>query len=260
MSQTNNQQDRSLPRSRPPFWQRKRYRLALVLVLIILLGGIGIFSINDAISKAQTANLIASVTASATNPAPYSGTLALSDSLRDGTNKSFGWDTDAGCDFANGAYVVSSVSGCFAEGTRNAALSHDVAFQSTMRVKSAGCGTILFSSLSSFYSYTHNFDICTDGSYSIYFSGQNIKRLASGYSSDILKGVNQPNVIAVVARNGDADLYVNYQKVSHIDITYPSYSVEGVIGVSSSQISVNRSPDNSPLPDVIFNDAKIWKL
>ena len=62
-------------------------------------------------------------------------------------------------------------------------------------------------------------------------------------------GLNQSNVIAVVANGGTLDVYVNNQKVDRInDNTYS----EGQIGVFAG--STNNSAE------VTFNDARVWVL
>ena len=62
-------------------------------------------------------------------------------------------------------------------------------------------------------------------------------------------GLNQPNVVAVVANNDSIALYVNHQFItSAIDNTY-----------SQGQIGVAADNDNSPTT-VVFRSAKVWTL
>ncbi len=71
--------------------------------------------------------------------------------------------------------------------------------------------------------------------------------LHRGSSSAIHKGLNQSNLVAVVASGSSIDLYVNIQKIDHLSDS--SYS-QGVAGVFAMVV-------NGPT-EVKFNNAKVW--
>ncbi len=75
------------------------------------------------------------------------------------------------------------------------------------------------------------------------------QELQGGTSSTINTGLNQSNVIAVVATNNNFDFYVNKQFIINVkNTTYNSGSI-GVIAV----------PRNS-LTEVAFSNAKVWRF
>ena len=71
--------------------------------------------------------------------------------------------------------------------------------------------------------------------------------LVSSWSAAINAGLNQPNLLAVVASGRTIDLYVNHQK---IDSVHDSSYSQGQIGVSAIDL---KSPT-----EVVFRDAKVW--
>ena len=100
--------------------------------------------------------------------------------------------------------------------------------------------------LGSFY----DFLIGQDGSYALYrydSDGSPAKTLSKLSSSAIHTGLNQVNVIAVVASGGTLHLFVNHQVIASVtDTTYGS----GAIGLVADAL-------NNP-SEVIFSDAKVW--
>src|SRR6266704_5543585 len=80
-------------------------------------------------------------------------------------------------------------------------------------------------------------------------NGNNCKfnALRSGSSPAINTGLNQTNLVAVVASGSTIDLHVNNQKIdSYSDSTYS----QGLIGVAAADV-------NNPT-EVVFSDAKVW--
>jgi hypothetical protein len=96
------------------------------------------------------------------------------------------------------------------------------------------------------------FAITPDGSYHFDVVNGNGLSLPSaikqGTSSAIQKGLNRPNLLAVVAIGNKFDLYVNNQ---HIDTVADSALSAGKIGLAAEEVS-------NPT-DVIFNNAMVWK-
>ena len=94
------------------------------------------------------------------------------------------------------------------------------------------------------------FRIGRDGSYILYLSnGNNVTTLRQKATSAIKTGLNQMNLIAVVAQGNKFDFYVNKQ---HVDTVTDKTYIEGRIGVAADD-------DNNPT-EVMFNNAMVWIL
>src|SRR5207244_553512 len=95
------------------------------------------------------------------------------------------------------------------------------------------------------------FEVCQDGTYlfSRYldFTGNNVKDLAGGSSAAITTGLNQTNVIAVVAQGSTLSIYVNKQKIASAN---DSTFTHGQIGLFADV--------NTHHTDAAFNNAKVW--
>lgn len=207
-----------------------------------------------------TTTAIAQINATATiiaeNPDPYppnTGKLALFDPLRD-NSEGYSWvqnnDTNGSCTFTGGAYQVSSpisplYHGCAALNTNFSNLAYEV----SLKIVAGDCGAIIFRANLAIYHYYY-FRICQNGTYQLLLytnNGLPTKTFASGFSPVINSGLDQSNVIAVVANNNFIAVYVNHQFVS--GVTDGSYS-EGQIGVVA---------DNDHNPTVVlFSNVKVW--
>jgi len=202
------------------------------------------------------ASAVAAVQASATaairsgqqNPyAPYAGTLALYDPL---SNNSLGngWDEGVNCTFTGGAYHASKPQGgnnpCIARGTDFG----NFAYEAQMTIIRGDCGALIFRADGSNGKFYY-FRICQDGTYALirYDSFTSTQTLQSASSPAIKTGLNQANVIAVVAIGGGIDLYVNQLKIPSMnDGTY----TKGQIGVAA---------DSSSNPtEVVFSNVRLW--
>ena len=89
-----------------------------------------------------------------------------------------------------------------------------------------------------------------DGSYEIFFcAASTCTTLTTGNSSAIKQGLNQNNLIAVIAQRSTIGLYMNHQLIDHLDdSTY-----------SSGQIGVIALPYKSgSATEVAYNNAKVW--
>lgn len=73
--------------------------------------------------------------------------------------------------------------------------------------------------------------------------------LTGGSNAAINSGLNQPNLLAVVAQGDHIYLYVNKQPVAHV--------TNGVIG--SGQVALFAGNTSGPT-DVAFNNAQVWAL
>ena len=188
-------------------------------------------------------------------PYPPYGTLALDDPLSDnshGYSWSEGGDSLGTCDFTGGAYHVNAIQQNQGKGCVASTNFSDFAYQIQMTiVKGDGGGDIIFR------------DDETKGNGYYFFIGQNgsyelgtynnckvnctLKPLRNGYSAAINTGLNQSNLVAVVASGSTIDLYVNHHKIdSYSDSSYS----QGQIGVVAFDV-------NSPT-EVVFSNAKVW--
>jgi hypothetical protein len=115
------------------------------------------------------------------------------------------------------------------------------------------CGGIVFREDSTEGYKDYTFDICQDGRYSIdidqgaALTYNNIK--AGTTTPGLHKGLNQANLVAVVAQGQNFSLYVNKQLVTTFrDTTYGS----GRIGVAVW--------DDTNATDVSFANQRVWRL
>jgi pSer/pThr/pTyr-binding forkhead associated (FHA) protein/tetratricopeptide (TPR) repeat protein len=268
----------------PPPQPQRRARGAITafmaLVLLVIIGSSGLIYYTQVFYPAQLkAHAVASATALASdhatgtvqaqatatasliasNPNPYlpgSGTVALYDPLND-NNRGYHWDSvtnsSGTCGFTGQAYDVSTPRNnffffCTAEATNFS----NFAFEAQMQILKGDCGGLIFRADAN-NGKLYLFDVCQDGSYSLYlyrnFSGTTAKTLGSGSSAAITTGLNQTNVLAVVAQGTALDLYVNNQKIDSVsDGTY-----------SHGQIALAADASNDPT-EVAFNNARVWTL
>ncbi len=93
--------------------------------------------------------------------------------------------------------------------------------------------------------------ISNKGTYALDIDNQQgfVSQLTSGSSSAIKTGLNQSNLVAVLARGSQIYLYVNGQYLASAqDSTYKN----GAIGVIAE--------DDGHPTEALFSDAKVWKL
>lgn len=182
-----------------------------------------------------------------------SGKPVLQSSLR--TNDAyqwleFDWKTFGSCTFKGGAYHDSTALGspysfCTA-GSSKASFSN-CAFQVEMTIMRGDMGGIAFRG------GTYYFLIGQNGSY--VFTGYNFvtrgqRTLLNSFSSAIKTGLNQTNLIALIARGSSFYLYVNKQYVAHVNDS--TYILAGHIGV------VTQNGKHST--EVAFRNAQVWNL
>jgi hypothetical protein len=192
-------------------------------------------------------------------PSPYSvsSTLALDDPLSDNGN-GHRWDdqtTDkyGTCAFTQGAYQVNATLGggtkyCQAANTNFSDFDYEV----RMTIVKGDRGGIVFRNDAT-KGTSYYFSIGQDGTYALWIfictpSDCKLSEPLSGPSPAIKTGLNQTNLLAVVARGSTIDVYVNNQ---HIDRASDSSSSQGQIGVGASV-------EHSPSSEVVFRDAKVW--
>ncbi len=250
----------------------RRLMAAGIILLLILLLGAGIiarfvtmnqFVLQEhgaatatAVAQMATAQSIATATARAeSNPYTHGGTLVLNDPLRD-NNQGHQWEEgqrDLGfCQFTAGAYHVTQphqgfFHSCIALNTNFTNFVYEV----HMTLITGDYGGIVFRADRA-TTHFYYFRIAQDGSYELraYVDKTPGRLLQGGPTSSINIGLNQSNLIAVVARGNELDLYVNHQLVAPA-VSDSLYS-RGQIGVFVGNI------DHSA--DAVFSNVKVWTL
>jgi eukaryotic-like serine/threonine-protein kinase len=219
------------------------------------------------ITATARANVIATTQASATAQAnaiatrqteislyttAIAGTSAIDDSLKDNSNN-YDWDTTyipdyGGCTFSGGAYhsIVQkgSFSACFAKATNFSNFAYEI----QMTIVKGDRGGIIFRANKDNGAFYY-FHISVNGSYALDIYNNNffMQTIATGTNSIIKTGLNQANLITVVAIDNSLNLYVNMRKVASVsDTTY-----------SSGQIGVVAENTGDPT-DVAFSATKVW--
>jgi serine/threonine protein kinase len=208
-------------------------------------------------SANATASAEANATATVYASAVANGAPIINDPLKD-NSQNYNWDTTniqggGGCAFAGGAYHASMpqtgyISACFAQATNFSNFSYQI----QMTIIKGDQGGIVFRadpSKGSFY-YFH---ISTSGAYALEtYSNYNPSRsqpLIQGTSPAIKTGLNQTNLIAVVANGNGLKFFVNMQQIASVsDGTYNG----GKIGVIAEDIS-------NPT-EVVFRNIVVWPL
>src|SRR5216683_1320259 len=221
--------------------QRLSTGVAILLVglLLLVIGeGVGLFyvtrinSVAAAAVKATataeartiTTTHVATVTttittsANATTPAlqnpypPFSGTLVLNDPLNN-NSQGYNWDEGAGtCQFsAKGYFITETQQKHFQYCTARTTDFSNFAYQVQMIITKGNFGGIIFRSNATTGQYYY-FRIGQDGSYIflLYVDNQanHARILTGGFIPSFHIGLNQSNLVAVVARNNTIDLYV----------------------------------------------------
>ncbi|HLZ58810.1 MAG TPA: hypothetical protein VKR06_17860 [Ktedonosporobacter sp.] len=250
-----------------------------LLVVVLLCGGT-LFLIARAgpSSSDQTSNATPTLQPTATptptpdpskNPYPPNvGTLVLNDPLLDNT-KGYGWDTRSlkvnnnsndviSSSFSGSAYHVSrtQAGAIFRGPTAPDLVFSNVAFEAKLTVtKGTGAGLVFrvdpqtdkgyFFGIGILGNYVlDTFDFTTTDAAKEYV----VLRKGSNTAA-ITRGVNQSNVVAIVANGTTLSLYVNHQLIDSVqDSTYASGRL-GIMVVSDSGGS-----------DVAVTNARAWRL
>ena len=212
-----------------------------------------------AISATATVSANATATTVASHY-PFSSRLVLDDPLYDNSHGNQ-WDESANgtggrCQFTEGTYRASNGQAgyfysCFAEKTAFSNFTYEV----KMKIIKGDAGALLFRAdvANSKYYYLevrqdgyYECDLFTDssGHYQTLASGS-IPSAISGYYT----GLNQNNVLGVVAQGSTLQFYANGQRFAQV--TDSTYS-HGAIGVAGE--------DDTNSTDVAYTDARVWTL
>lgn len=226
-------------------------------ILVLLHSSSNSTGINPTPTTATHTAPQATVTATASssqNPyAPNTGTLVLNDPLTD-NSRGYKWDeasfsgTDS-CGFTGGAYHVVEKTGliCIPE-AKNLVLSN-FAFEVDIKVVKGDNGGIAFH-INQVNKTFYSFDISPDGSYILQVYTNKYTTLSQGSNSVIHKGLDQSNLVAVVANGDLITIYVNNQIIDSVhDRTF-----------SQGQIGVLSFASNGATDDVIASNARAWSL
>lgn len=233
--------------------------LLAALVLVSSIGGSIILShVSTApqtmLPGAQTATAqVATATTRRANPnpyPPYTGALVFSDPM---TSDRFNWTAgstnDAMCTFTDGAYQVMGKKSGFANPCLGSGILfsnyRNFAFEVHMSLIKGTGGGIRFR-ISSVGSY--NFEVYQDGHYSLTIDDSagdyHAKLLGASAPASIKMGLQQTNILAVVASGTEIDLYVNHLRIGS---THDSFSTQGSFGLLADQES-----------QVAFSAARLW--
>lgn len=215
-----------------------------VILIMLIIGGGGVFFLRTAILTQTPQALYTQVT-----QAPP----ALDDPLSGNGTKHWTETTPAdgfSCGFSGGAYHVSApFTPCLAQATNFG----DLAYQVQMTIVKGERGGIVFRA-DGFQKY-YTFFIKRSGFYTLITSvdpsmGAQDHTLSTGTSASIKTGLNQANLLTVIARGRSIYLYINRQFIaSASDSTYR----DGQIGVFGGD------PSGAPA-DVVFSHAQVWKV
>lgn len=206
------------------------------------------------------ATAAANATVTANNPDPYSPpdwSLAFVQPL---TGSGYHYWTEYTpnptdrCRYINGAYhvIISQNSGFF--GCYSAINSPDFAFEVQMKIITGDCGGIIFRGNNLNQQQFSLFTVCQNGSYDLYSYTSNnpVQTLISSSSSAINAGLNQTNTVAIVANGSSLDLYVNHQKINHIDNSTTDCMPNGICQIGLAVISYNSGTE------VAYSSARAW--
>ena len=254
--------------------------LAIIALVVILVaaGIIGAVAVNN--NNSQHANATATVQTQAqhltatsavnqdqtatveaiTTTYPFSNTLVLNDPLAN-NSKGFKWDeatpssTQGGCVFQGQSYHVSeSQSGFFNYCIANSTNFTNFTYEVEMMVAKGDAGGLIFRANTSGQNPAfYYFRLDQDGTYNFFLyvdsSGTNARTLAHGNATGFNTGLNQTNLISVVAKGSALSLYVNKQLLTSVtDSTFTS----GQIGLAADYM-------NGPT-EVVYTNAKVWQL
>jgi len=229
--------------------------ILLVGLVLLVVGGSSVGFFYFTRSNQQNHPSPTATSTNQQNPYPPYATLALDDSLSDRTH-SDNWyfeDTGSGtCVFTGGAYHAKEIQ----PNTGKACVGPDTtfsnfAYQVQMTIVKGDGGGLFFRDDGKGNGYY--FFIGQNGTYEfgIYNNcpGNNCAqhKLKAAEDTAINTGLNQSNLVAVVAKGSTIELYMNNH---HIDsVSNSSYS-GGRIGVFASDL-------NNPT-EVVFSNAKVW--
>jgi hypothetical protein len=249
--------------------------LSVILALLIIVGAGGLIYyatgpypaeqhaqatavVQNVLAQQQQANAQATANIAALIPQKLytqvtSGKPAISDPL-DSINHSLFVslsNPSSSCGFTGGAYHASASAGFIGPCLAPAVSVSNFAFQAQMTIIKGNAGGLIFRlnfGASSLNSYLFLIDHLGGYRLVAFQNNNTIMQLANGVSSAVNVGLNQSNLLTVIARGNNFYLYVNKQYITSArDNTFSS----GVVGVFASGANAT---------DVVFSNAQVWKL
>ena len=226
-------------------------RISLLISALLILTSCSGTSSNHLNSSATA---LTSVTDGTMIPNPYlphQGTLVLNDPL---VNNSHGYnwdDSTSSCQFSNHAYHVATslqlyTFWCAAYATHFS----DFAYEAQMTIIKGDSGGLIFRADAA-KSKVYYFQIDQTGKYEFraYTGHKSYAVLAEKTVSGFHEGVGQSNLVAVVAQGDHLTLYINHRFVKEVTNST----------LSQGQIGFGARDYGDPV-EVVFTDAKVWKL
>jgi hypothetical protein len=201
-----------------------------------------------AVAQAQAAQTATAVVLNQNPYPPHTGTLTLSDPLAD-NSKGNNWpdsvdQSGSGCTFKDGAYhLIQPVKGYIQSCTTGT--FSNLAAQVEMTILKGDCGALIFRQGDSYYT----FSVCQNGSYFLDIYGKVSKNLVTSSSTAIKTGLNQMNVIAVVANGSSITLYVNGHDLSSLN--------DGTLNSGGIGFGANAFTGAT---EVAYTNVKVWTL
>lgn len=185
---------------------------------------------------------------------PHTGNQTLNDPLKD-NSKGYRWDTGTfgiggSCSFTGGSYHVGvSLQGHLLACNAEAVSFGNLAYEVQMTILKGDRGGIFFRQVGTQGPYYY-YSIKIDGSYELdSYNGKTSNVLQRGTSPAVKRGLNQPNLLAVVAQGSSIDLYANGQSIVHITDSTTSSGLIGVAADATDQAA-----------EVAFSNARVWML
>ncbi len=259
----------------PPAPKRPRRfsggRAALLLAFIVLLlGGSGLIyyaivyqpqrlhdqatataATSTAVARATNqAQIKATAAVAAENLYTNSGTLALADPLNK-NDIQYNWNENTNCAFISGTYHAIAPDPRYSDYCiASSSDFSNFAFEAQMTILKGDAGGVIFRVENTNPNQYYNFSIRQDGAYYLQaVNGSGGPTLTQGSSPAIKRGLNQTNLIAVVAQGSNIALYINHQLLGNVtDSTY-SHGPVGLFAVVYTQPT-----------EVAFSNAKVWNL
>ena len=256
------------PLTPPPPPPKRRVKTSLFLVAVVLVAffaSIGVFAFlakgganrppANASTTATASPIITTTTMAVTAPYAYPsylpghGTLSYHDSLATNDSAHLWGEGGAGgqsCTFMQEAYHVLNTQAHSFYLCGRATVFSDFAFEVQMKILRGDCGGIGFRAKTTTTLY--RFDVCSDGTYLLTFgAGAQTRELTGNTSAAIHSGLNQINVLAVVARGSTITLYANQQQLSSVT---DQTNNQGFIGVLAE--------NNGNSTEAAYQNASTW--
>jgi hypothetical protein len=237
--------------------------ILLSILTLLIIGASGFYAFASRLSNGHLRGVPA-VTAKPNGTTQLyltvtSGNMSLSDPLsRNDVNNWVEYvpSQGGGCAFRGGAYYSTALQKgilpCLAQGPDFS----DFTYQVQMTISTGDEGGLIFRSDDidqNNYPSSANyylFAIRNDGHYSLsYHSNKPNVLLTSGSSSAIKTGLNQPNLLTVIARAGNISLYVNQHYITSVNDSNRSSGLIGVFAQNDGNIT-----------EVVFSNVQVWTL